>query len=221
MKDFNAVIFDMDGVIIDSERLLMSFWVEVGEKYHFDHAEESFCKTLGLNIRKTRESFLEDYGPDFPFDRYDHEVGEMFFDAYLQGKLPLKKGAMELLQALKKAGKKTALATSTDFKYVKKELTDLGVFQYFDRVIAGDMVTKGKPDPEIYSKACQALGEKPENCYAVEDAYNGILSAKNCGARVVMVPDLAPETEEISGMIECACDSLEKFGQYLGIFEKE
>ncbi len=201
-QDFKAVVFDMDGVIFDSERLVIACWKVIADKYEVPNIEEICRECLGVNATETRQKFLNHYGQDFPYDAYKSEMSKLYHDKYDGGRLPVKKGVAELLQYLKEAGVKVALASSTRRVVVEQELTDAGIIKYFDVVIGGDMVTRSKPEPDIFLKACEELGVLPEEAFAIEDSYNGIRAAAAGKLRPLMVPDLMEPTEEMKRLAE-------------------
>lgn len=211
MKSFDAVIFDMDGVIFDSEKLVVECWMRVAEKYGIEDVENTCRRCMGLTREATREIFKERYGHAFPYDDYKQETRELFFAQ----KLPVKKGVVELFDALKEAGKKIALASSTRSEAVIMELKDAGLFEYFDVIMCGDMVTKSKPDPEIWLKACERLGVLPENSYGIEDSHNGVRSVYAAGMHAIMVPDMLEATDEMRRLCEAVLGSLIEVREYL------
>ena len=197
MKKFDAVIFDMDGVIFDSERAWLECWKELAEKYGINGVEDAVIACTGTTMERTREIILERYGEDFPYDEYAKESSVIFHRKYVGGRLPVKKGAEDILKFLKLNGIKTALASSTRKATVVSELRAAGLLEYFNELITGEMVQRSKPAPDIFLLACEKVGVKPENAYAIEDSYNGIRAAAAAGMRPVMVPDRLAPTEEM------------------------
>lgn len=214
-QNFKAVVFDMDGVIFDSERLVIDCWRVIADKYQVPDIEAACRECLGVNSTETKQKFLNRYGQDFPYDTYKSEMSKLFHDSYDGGRLPLKLGVVELLAYLKEAGVKVALASSTRKAVVVQELTDAGIIAYFQVVIGGDMVTRSKPQPDIFLKACEELGVLPEEAFAIEDSYNGIRAAAAGHLRPLMVPDLMPPTEEMEALAEEIFENLQKVQQYL------
>lgn len=194
---YEAVIFDMDGVIFDSERLVLEGWQEIAAKYGIEGIEEVLPKCLGVNAQTTREIFRAHYGQDFPYDEYKKEASALFHSRYGNGKLPLKPGVRELLSYLKDEGYLVGLASSTRQAIVEQEITDAGLMAYFDNLVCGDMLKKSKPEPDIYLKACENLNVEPGMAIAVEDSYNGIRAAKRAGMVPVMVPDMVQPDGEM------------------------
>ena len=215
--EFSAVLFDMDGVIFDTEKVVIETWQQVARVHDIPDIEKTLRNCLGVNPTATRQIFLERYGADFPYDQYKAEMRDLFFGPYYEKCLTLKKGVREILTALQERRIPVALATSSPEASVQKELADAGIRQYFDCVICGDMVTRSKPDPEIFLKACQSLGVEPTEAVVIEDSYNGIRAAYAGGMMPVMVPDLLPPTEEIQQMTVKVCESLLEVKTWLGL----
>ena len=214
-QEVKAVVFDMDGVIFDSERLVIECWKVIADRYGVPDIEEACRECLGVNSTETRQRFLKRYGWDFPYDAYKSEMSRLYHDQYDGGRLPMKTGVTELLQYLKKTGLKVALASSTRSEIVVQELTDAGIIGFFDVVIGGDMVACSKPKPDIFLKACRELGAAPEESFAIEDSYNGIRAAAAGGLRPLMVPDLMPPTEEMETLSEKIFDNLSEVKAYI------
>ena len=213
--DYDAVVFDMDGVIFDSERAVMQCWKELAEKYQIPDIEQAVLSCTGTTMKRTREIMLETYGADFPYDTYAKESSVIYHSRYDGGRLPMKPGVVELLTFLKEEGKKIALASSTRRPTVVNQLKNAGILDFFDQVICGDMVERSKPAPDIFLKACEELGVKPECAYAIEDSYNGIRAAYAGKLHPIMVPDLLPETAEMRKKAEVVLPSLLEVISYL------
>jgi HAD superfamily hydrolase (TIGR01509 family) len=197
------IVFDMDGVIFDTEALCQKAWRTVGEERGISIAEidELLKLCIGSNQQHMTEVLREKLGVDFPVQCFLSEAAEQI-QLLANEHLPLKKGAEELLKWLKEQKAAVGLASSTASPIVKKYLEKAGLTEYFQIIIGGDQVIHSKPDGEIYQKACAALGTDPLQTYGVEDSYNGVRSASNAGLKTIMVPDLLPPTEE---MRERAC----------------
>ncbi len=212
-----AVVFDMDGVIFDSERLVIECWMDMAEKY--DLPKETIKKACsactGTNKIASRKIFLDIMGEDFPFDQYDKERAALFHKKYGEGRLPVKKGVEELLSYLQSEGYKIALASSTREEIVKKELKDAGLLSYFEQVVCGDMVQRSKPYPDIFLEACKRLDVQPQKAYAIEDSYNGIRAAKTGELHPIMVPDLLKPTEEMERLADEILGNLLEVKKYL------
>ncbi len=192
-----AVIFDMDGVIFDSEKVICDLWEEIAEEYNLDGMEELMIKCIGINDKATCRLFKETYGEDFDYDYYKGICLERYHEKYDGGRLPMKPGVNELLSFLKENGIKVALASSTRKTIVVSQLKDAGIYDYFQVVVCGDMVSRSKPEPDIFLKAAEELGVDCANAYIIEDSFNGIKAAYSAKAKPIMVPDLIGPDEEI------------------------
>lgn len=215
MTDKKAVVFDMDGVIFDSEKLVVECWVETADKYGIPDVEMLCKKCLGLNRVATRDIFLEHYGKDFPYDTYKQEMSDLYHKRAREGALVMKPGVVAILTFLRERNVCVALASSTREQVVKWELSYAGILDFFDEIVCGDMVTHSKPDPEIFLKACELLGVKPGEAFAIEDSYNGIRAAHTGGLRPIMVPDLAEPTDEMEKLSEVIVPSLFEAMEYV------
>ena len=192
-----AVIFDMDGVIFDSERAVYNGWVELSRKYGFRDLDEVYIKCIGVNAAATRQIFLAHYGADFPYDRYRQEQSENYHRRYDGGLLPLKPGIRELLAFLKNEGYGTAIASSTRSAVVIRQIEDAGLAPFFEAVIGGETIAAGKPAPDIFLEAARRLGAAPADTFVIEDSYNGIRAACAGGFIPIMVPDMLPPDDEM------------------------
>lgn len=191
-----AVVFDMDGVIFDSEHLIYECWKKIGPKYNFNTLDTVFFKVLGTNMQYTEQVFKAEYGENIPYKEFREEARYAFFDTIARAGIPVKKGVKELLEYLKTTDYKIGLASSTRLEVVSHELKMAGLYDYFDVVIGGDLLENSKPEPDIYIMACEKLGADPKKSYAIEDSYNGIRSAFSANMIPIMVPDMvAPDDE--------------------------
>ena len=197
---YQAVVFDMDGVIFDTERLVIEFWKEVAKKHNIPNVEHTCIQCLGTNRVRTREIFLENYGADFPYDPYRAEVTELFNTHYKGVPLPTKPGIRELLNYLQEQDIKVGLASSTAQHLVRDEIGTAGLLPYFQTLVCGDMVEHSKPAPDIFLKACEILNADPTKSIAIEDSFNGIRSAHCAGMTPIMVPDQVQPTDEIRAL---------------------
>lgn len=211
----DAVIFDMDGVIFDSERLVLACWQKVGEKYGFQGIDEAFMPCIGTNAVKTKEIVLDYYGPDFPYEDFRKEASVLFHEQVDCDGLPVKEGVRELLDYLKEQGIPAAVASSTRLEVVADELKQAGLYEYFKVVMGGDKLKKSKPEPDIYLMTCDKMEVIPGRAYAIEDSYNGIRSSYSAGMKPIMVPDMLPPTEEMRQKSVAVLDNLLAVRDYL------
>ena len=210
-----AVLFDMDGVIFDSEIKVVECWKEIADKYGIEGIEEQCYACLGTTREMSRAIMLAHYGAEFPYDAYKKEMSDLFHSRYGGGRLPKKPGVVELLEFLQMHNIKVALASSTRREVVEQELKDGGIRSYFDAVICGDMVARSKPEPDIFLRACEELQVSPSQAVGIEDSYNGIRALAAAGVTAVMVPDLKQPTEEIAALADIVLPDLFAVKEYL------
>ncbi|MBE5965254.1 MAG: HAD family phosphatase [Lachnospira sp.] len=196
----NAVIFDMDGVIFDSEQLVKACWEEVGEQYQIENIGYVFYKCLGTNKAATRVILNEHYGDALNVDTFFKDTRELFYKYVYEFGMPMKPYIRQLLVKLKEMDYAIGLASSTRFEAIVEELTMTGLINYFDYIVGGDMVANSKPDPEIFLKCCAGLHKNPKDTYVIEDSYNGIRAAYAAGMKAIMVPDMVMPDEEMKSM---------------------
>ncbi len=192
-----AVIFDMDGVIFDTERMVLDCWEKLAEKYHLLRMREAYIPCIGVTDVRMKEIMEAFYGEDFPYADFRQEASGLFHEMVRREGLPVKKGVRELLGYLQEQEVPVGLASSTRLAVVTEELQQAGLYDYFRSVTGGDQLKRSKPEPDIYLAACEKLGVNPSDAYAVEDSYNGIRSSCRAGMMPIMVPDLLPPTEEM------------------------
>ena len=197
MEQKKKVVFDMDGVIFDSERGCLNIWKELAEENGLKDMEKVFIRCIGTTVVSTRKILKDAYGEDFDVEYFQKEASVRFHEKYDDGRLPMLPGAKEVLEYLKDNGYIVGLASSTREATVKQQLTDAGLIGYFDHITCGDMLKVSKPEPDIYLLACKNLNVLPKEAIAIEDSYNGIRSAHRAGMLPIMVPDLIPADEEM------------------------
>lgn len=211
----NSVIFDMDGVLFDTERLAIECWDNIGEKIGLGKLGYMVFETMGRTTPESVKIFQAKFGDKFNNDEFQKLIKEFNNSYFEKYGVPMKQGVEELLMYLDNSGYKTAVASSSSKKSVMHHICSTNLDKYFDAIICGDMVTNSKPNPEIYLKASAILDEEPKNCYAVEDSRAGIISAHNAGCKVVYIPDLYEADEEILKIVDLKFDSLIDFMEYL------
>lgn len=202
MMKFTCAIFDMDGLMFDTENLFIRAFIDhIGPAIGYRFTREGILKLVGLNHRSALQMFPEAF-PGCPAD-CDTCLG--MFRAWMkdyicENGIPVKPGLRELLDFLKENSIPCAAATSSDAGTAMGYLENAGLTAYFARVITGDKVTHGKPDPEIFLLAMQALGESdPGKCVVFEDSRNGLLAGANGGFPVIVVPDVMDPTAALPG----------------------
>ncbi len=213
-----AFVFDMDGVLFDTEYLTMEALRAVSRKYgENDDVDEFYPTTCGATLPTAKILYKHFFGENYPFEARREEMRQWMREQIDKNGIPLKNGAEELLKYLKENGYKIALATSTTRASAEGHLKKAGFLPYFDATVCGDDITKSKPDPEIYLKAAKKLGAKPSCTYAVEDSYLGVEAAARAGMRVFMVPDMNPPREKEKALAYKICESLLEVKKHLSI----
>ncbi len=203
-----AVIFDMDGLMVDTERLARRFWFMAFEEFGATPTDEQYLSIVGRNAVDSTAVLREALGADFPVEECRARMRELYYAAIVESGIPVKPGLRELVDFLKAESIRYAVATSTarDITLRKLEMTNL--ISDFGTIVAGDEITNGKPDPEIFLKAAGLIGAAPEKTVVLEDSFNGIRAAHAAGMIPIMVPDLAQPTDEIRALTHAVVPSL-------------
>lgn len=211
-----AVIFDKDGTLHDTEKVYHRAWRAAAEQTGVPRIMDFVAICTGTNFARTEQLWQDFYGDAFSFRPF-WELRDQIYDQMIEAEgLPIKRGAYELLEYLRDNGYKIALATSTNAPRVQRHLVKSGMQQYFDAVVTGDTVQKGKPAPDIFLIAAERLGVNPADCMGVEDSFNGVRAVRAAGMYTVMVPDMIPPTNEILDLTD-AC--VAELGQIIPILE--
>ncbi len=203
-----AVIFDMDGLMLDTERLTVKAWDQIGEDLGVGPFGYLVPSLLGRNRAANQATMQEKFHGNPSFETILELKEEYFHKYFAEHGIPVKEGLFDLLKWLNEAGILTSVATSTVEEIARKELTDAGILPYFTEAVYGNMVKNGKPAPDIFLLAAEKLGVAPENCMVLEDSPSGIRAAFAAGMHPVMVPDLVQPDEEISAMLSRRVESL-------------
>ena len=205
-----AFIFDMDGILFDTETLLMEGLRAISRKYgERDDIDEFYPTTCGTTLETGELLYHEFYGSDYPFLKRREEIREWMREYIEANGIPIKKGAKELLIYLHESGYKIALATSSTRASAEAHLKSAGFEGYFDATVCGDETQNGKPHPEIFLTAAKKLGVLPENCFIAEDSYLGVEAGARAGMKVFMIPDLNPPREKEKALAYKICESLD------------
>lgn len=203
MKELKLVIFDMDGLMFDTERLALNSWLKAGQVCGYNITEEIILKFAGRNKVDIGLIFKGYFGEDFPYEKVR---AERFADSdkfMLEKGVPVKEGLFELLDYLEELGIKKVVATSSGRERAEWLLSSAGILNRFDTIICGDEITKGKPEPEIFLKACEKMDVDPKDAVVLEDSEPGLLAASRAKIKCILVPDLVQHPEEIT-KLACA-----------------
>lgn len=215
MKDFDAVVFDMDGVLLDSETPLIKAFEERAAARGLKADIAAIChRCLGVTRDISRRVWQAEFGEDFDYDAMRDEAYALFMEKTAAG-VPMKPYVPEMLAWLKAAGKKVGLASSTPWAVVTKELKTDGLIDYFDALVCGDMVSRSKPDPAIYLEACRRLGVDPRRSAGIEDSFAGVRAVKAAGMLTIMVPDILQPDEATREAADYVAPSMAEVRRYL------
>ena len=206
--EIKGAIFDMDGLMLDTEKLYNRFWREAAAEFGYTMTYEHALAIRSMNPLKGSAILKSFLGEDFPYEEVKARRRVIMKEYVEKNGVEKKKGLDELLIFLKENQYKVAVATSSNINRTEWYLTSAGVWEYFDEVICGDMVKKGKPEPEIYLTASRQLGLEPKQCIALEDSPAGILSAMRAGCHPIFVPDLDEADEQTKERAEYIVDDL-------------
>jgi HAD superfamily hydrolase (TIGR01509 family) len=211
-----AVIFDMDGLLFDSERLYAQTILTAAAEVGCPMSHDVFLQLVGRSREVNHAFLLEHYGQDYPLQALIATWGRHFRELAAAG-LPLKAGAIELLDLLDDLRLPRAIATSSTHATVKANLLVHSLTDRFHGVVAHGDYAIGKPAPDPFLKAAERLGVAPALCLALEDSHNGVRSASAAGMMAVMVPDLIPATDEIQGLCAHVVVDLHDVCRMLGV----
>ncbi|MBR6851159.1 MAG: HAD family phosphatase [Lachnospiraceae bacterium] len=212
--NLKAIIFDMDGVILDSETISDKTWAIAQDEMEVSTDKDYINMCRGTNRKDTLKILGDVFGPDFDSEAFLNRTTELFYMYEESQGIPLMPYAAQILSYLKPKYR-LALASSTNGRAVERQLTNAGVIDFFETRTTGEMVEHSKPDPEIYLMACEKIGVDPQNAFAIEDSYNGIRSAQAGGLRAIMVPDLLPADDEMKELAEVILPNLNDVIRYI------
>ena len=202
-----AIIFDMDGLMFDTERLSIDAWFYAGEKMNLNVTKELSLKTVGVSWDLTKQIMFGEIG-EFDFD-LALTLFQEYINNYIEEKgIPVKPGLVKLLAFLDKIKIKKAIATGSLSDAVTFYLQKSGIDNCFDAIVTAEMVEKGKPNPDIFLHTAKLLNVMPQDCFVLEDSINGIKAAHAAGMNPVMIPDLILPTKEIELLLYAKLDSL-------------
>ena len=210
-----AVIFDLDGTLIDTEKYYRIFWPKALAEFGYHMTDEQALTMRSLGRPFAPKQLKAWFGEGLDYYAVRDKRKEMMEECLDRDGIQRKPGALELVRKLRDSGITTAMAT--DPERTRKYLRLTGMEDCFDRIISATMVKEGKPSPDIYLYACEQLALEPEECIAVEDSPNGVLSAYRAGCRVVMVPDQTPPDEELKKYLYRTAKGLD---EVYGIMQK-
>lgn len=211
-QHFTHVVFDMDGVLLDTERLYEKAMIHACAELGHTMDKALYQAQIGVPMADCRGILHAALGPDFPLDRY-HELTGAHMRELLADGIPTRPGAMQLLVRLKELGIPTAVATSTSSPHAETHLERAGLRPFLGPIITRSHVQRGKPYPDPYLLAVEKLGASADTALAIEDSHMGVRAAHAAGLFTVMVPDQLPATDEIAALCGAVMPSLHAVGE--------
>ena len=193
----DGVIFDMDGILFDTERVVNECIALVGTEYGIDNIDYIIEKCIGVSTAETKAFYRSVLGDDFPVDEMYEKIREMTNLRLAEGGMPVKSGVYLMLEYLKTNRYQIGLASSSSRRSIMHHIEAANMTEYFSVIVAGDDVEKGKPEPDIYLKALEKMNLKGKTVIAFEDSPNGLKSATAAGINAIMIPDQIPYNEEL------------------------
>lgn len=217
-----ALIFDMDGLLIDSERVSIQCFLAAGEMLGVNLDKDIYLRCIGTNVQRTEQIIMEGHGEAFPYSQLRERWDHLYFKEVIDRAVALKPGVLALLEQAQLMHIPMAVATSTRRELADKKLDNAGLLHFFEHVVTGDQVEKSKPNPQIYLTAASQLNVSVDNCLAFEDSENGVRAAVAAGMRVIQVPDLVAPSAEILALGHQVVSSLDNFNvaEYLGALKQ-
>lgn len=199
MKKIDGVIFDMDGLLFDTELIYYQSTQKIADKMGFPYSKEIYLEYVGVSDEEVQENYHRIY-QDFGKERVDEFIQRSYDDTYQvfeSGEVPLKEGVLELLDFLDQQEIPRLVASSNVRPAIELLLEGAGIKERFSGIVSAEDVTRAKPDPEIFRKALDKLGTKAEHTLIFEDSFHGVTAADAAGIPVIMVPDLLAPTDEV------------------------
>lgn len=210
-----AVIFDMDGVIFDTERLYLESWFSVFKDYGYEFKKEIYFSVMGKGRKRVKEIYIENFGENLPIEEMYKKKDEILMKKIYKDKNLLKEGVLEILEYLSDNNIKIALATAAKRDRVLNHLDSYRLYDFFEVITTGEDISKGKPNPEIFLKTMKELGVTREEVMIIEDSEAGIEAAIEAAENVIHIKDLITlEDERFLGKYK-AFESLREVRQAL------
>lgn len=215
MHEIKAIIFDMDGILFDTERISKMMWKKAAVEFNIEDIEDALRKCTGTSFDDAVSILHSKYGDDFPAKEFRQRCSVLIHEYIDANELPLMPYAKEILVYLKSKNYRLALASSTRTVTVHSNLKKAGLFDFFETITCGDMVSHSKPEPDIYLEACKSLSLSPEFCMAVEDSPNGVISSFKAGLKTIMIPDQIQPDENLKKYIFKILSNLDEMKKVL------
>ncbi|GMV01235.1 MAG: hydrolase [Burkholderiales bacterium] len=208
MSAHRAVVFDLDGLMVDTERIALECWLESASVMGWEISRETCLALVGLGQRESRQALLDRMGGKFPLAEVSARGRERYLQRLRGEGVGLKPGLVELLDWLAGRAVPTAVATSTQHALAMEKLALAGLAERFAIVVGGDQVPQGKPAPDVYREAVTRIALEPAQCIALEDSEIGLRAAHAAGLACIVVPDLLPPSPEFEPLAHAIVPTL-------------
>lgn len=206
-----GVIFDMDGTLLDTQRICIPAWEYAGQMQGIKGVGDHIVNVCGMN-KNGSDKYITDHFPQVDLEKFRQDSRDYIIKNLV---VRFKEGAKELLDILKEKNIRIGLASGTSRPSVMHHLKAVGIEDYFDAIVCGTEVENGKPAPDIFLRTASLLNAKPENCFVFEDSANGIKAGYSAGMKCIGIADIVPFTEEVKALMykeySSMADALEIF----------
>ena len=215
IKTIDAVIFDMDGLLLDTEPMYQKIWGDTGQEFGIQVTAEIHRKMIGSSKTHCEQILRDHCGNHFSLTAFWEAWYRNLINRVSQNGLSLKSGAAELIAFLEQKNIPKAIATSTIVSIAHLCLEKVKIKPHFPVIVTGDQVKNGKPEPDIFLRAAQLLGVDPKKCLVLEDSPAGVKAAKKGNMAVFLIPDIIPPDEELKRLPDKMLSSLHDVRDYL------
>ncbi len=214
MSNLSTVLFDVDGVLLDTEKIYQTCWLQGAQQMGYVMQPQQALQLRSLDSRLASELFEKWYKTAQAYPLIRAARKQLMADYLKKHPLCLKPGVLDALRALENRQIGLAVVTASDYEKAILFLQDVGIASYFTHIISTKMVSKGKPFPDVYKYACEQLKVLPQECYAIEDSPNGVKAAHTAGCHTIMIPDLTPYTLDLNTYVDAYYENLIQFVQH-------
>ena len=197
MQRFELILFDLDGLLIDSERIALEQFLLTAKDFNIDFEKHTYLKCIGANAKRVDEILSEALAGQTDYLSFKAAWRTRYKSLIEHQSIPLKPGAIEILTDIKSRRQPLCLATSTETSQARIKLRNSSISEYFDRIIGGDQVEHSKPSPDLFLRAAEKFNVSAENCLVLEDSENGVKAAINAAMTVIQIPDLVPPSNAL------------------------
>jgi len=212
-----AILFDVDGTLLDTEKIYMQAWRDAGAMFGYQVTQAALMRTRAVSVAVAKQAFREEVSEDFPYDKVRVErirIAEQLIAASDAAELR-KPGVTETLHRLKEHGFPMAVASSTGYAATVEHLQHAELWHFFDAAVGGDMIRKGKPEPDIFLKAAELLGVQPAECLVVGDTPADVFAGSAAGMQVILIPDQVPANEQTTALSWKVLDTISQLPRVL------